>query len=118
MLAHMSALSQGFATLRESSQRFADACSTQCWLVLATAGCRLLLKTVTVLGSCDCGGMVTLSVEAELTRGLVDRSALTADSDPGVGLITCKSVVFGQRAKQQPSARSSACGLPDSRQQG
>ena len=88
--------------------------STQCWLLLAAACCS---KTVKVLGSCDCGGMVTLGVEAVLIRGVVDRSVLTADFDPGVGLITCESVVFGQRIKQQPSARSSACGLPDSRLQ-
>ena len=52
--------------------------------------------------------MVTLGVEAVLIRRVVDRSVLTADFDPGVGLISCESVVFGQRAKQQPSARSSA----------
>ena len=67
--------------------------------MLATAGCRLLLKTVKVLGGCDCGSMVTLGVEAVLIRGVVDRSVLTADFDPGVGLITCESVVFGQRAR-------------------
>ena len=82
-----------------------------CWLPL-------LPKTVNVLGSCDCGGRVTLGVEAGLIRGEVDRNVLTADLDPRVGLITCDSVVFGQKAKQHPSARSSACGLPDSRQQG
>ena len=82
--------------------------------MLATAACRLLLKTVKVLGSCECGGMVTLGVEAVLIKGVVDRSVLTADFDPGVGLITCESVVFGQRAEQQPSARSSTCDLPDS----
>ena len=84
--------------------------------MLAT-GCRLLLKTVKVLGDCDCGGMVTLGVKSVLIRGVVDRSVLTADFDAGVRLITCESFVFGQRAKQQPSARSSACGLPVSRQQ-
>ena len=49
-----------------------------------------------------------LVLEAVLIRRVVDRSVLTADFDPGVGLITWESVVFGQRAKQQPSARSSA----------
>ena len=58
--------------------------------------------------------MVTLGVEAVLIGGVLDRSVLTAEFYLGVGLITCESVVFGQRAKQQPSARSSACGLPDS----
>ena len=109
MLAHMWALSQEFAIATVSR-----------WLLdtmLATAGCRLLLKTVKVLGGRDCGGMVTLGVEAVLIRGLMDRSVLTADFDSGVGLITCESDVCGQRAKQQPSARSSACGLPGSRQQ-
>ena len=72
--------------------------------MLAAAGCRWLLKTVKVLGNCDCGGMVTLGVEAVLIEGVVDRSVRTADFDLGVGLITCESVVFGQRAKHQPSA--------------
>ena len=62
--------------------------------MLAAAGCRLL-KTVKVIAGCDCGGMVTLGAEAVLIRGILDRSLLTADFDPGVGLIICESVVFG-----------------------
>ena len=60
--------------------------------------------------------MVTADVEAVLIRGIVVRSVLPADFDRGVGLLTCERVVFGQMGNQQPSAWSSACGLPGSRQ--
>ena len=68
--------------------------------MLGTAGCRLLLNTVKVLGGFDSGGLVTLGVDAVLIRGVVDRSVLTADFDTRVWLITCESVVFSHRAKQ------------------
>ena len=84
--------------------------------MLATAGCRLLLKTVKVLGGCDCGGMVTLGVEAVLIRRVVDRSVLTADFDPGVGLITCESVV-SKGPNSNPPRGVALFGLPGSRQQ-
>ena len=67
----MSALSHGFTMLR------------------ATAGCRLLMKTVEVFGGCDCGGKVVLDVEAVSPRGVIDRRVLTADVDARLGVITC-----------------------------
>ena len=49
------------------------------------------MKTVGVLGVCDCGGsVVVLDVEAVSPRGVVDRRVLTADVDAGLGLITCE----------------------------
>ena len=84
--------------------------------MLGTAGCPLLLKTVKVLGGCDCGGMGTLGVEGVLIRGIADRSVLTADFDRWDGLITCESKVFGQRAEQQPSMWSIAWDLLGSQQ--
>ena len=52
----------------------------------ATAGCRLLMKTVE---GCNCGGKVILDVEAAFPRGVVDRRVLTTDVDAGLGLIPC-----------------------------
>ena len=47
------------------------------------------MKTVGVLGGCDCGGKVTLDVDAVSPRGEIDRRVLTADVDAGLGLMTC-----------------------------
>ena len=47
------------------------------------------MKTVGVLGGCDCGGKVILDVEAVSPRGAVDLRVLTADVDAGLGLMTC-----------------------------
>ena len=69
-------------------------------LPLAAACCRLLLKTVEVLGGCDCGGKVVLDVEAVSPRGAIDRRVLTADVDACVGLITCVRKLFSQIARQ------------------
>ena len=57
------------------------------------------MKTVGVLGGCDCGGEVILDVEAVSPRGLTDRRVLTADVDAGVGLVTCVRKCFGQAAR-------------------
>ena len=57
------------------------------------------MKTVKVLGGCDCGGdVVVLDVEAVSPRGVVDRRVLTVDVDAGLGLITCERSWFGQVA--------------------
>ena len=49
------------------------------------------MRTVGVLGGCDCvGNVVVLDVEAVSPRGVVDRCVLTADVDAGLGLITCE----------------------------
>ena len=59
-------------------------------LLLAAAGCRLLLKTIRNLGGCDSGGkVVVLGVEAVSLRGVVDRRVLTAEVDASLGLTTC-----------------------------
>ena len=42
------------------------------------------MKTVGVLGCCNCGGKVILDVEAVSPRGVVDRRVLTADVDAGL----------------------------------
>ena len=57
VLGHMSALSHGFTTLAGT-------------LLRATVGCRFLMKTVGVLGGCDCDGEVIVpDVEAVFPRG-------------------------------------------------
>ena len=43
------------------------------------------MKTVRVVGGCDCGGKVILDVEALSPRGVIDRRMLTADVDAGLG---------------------------------
>ena len=49
------------------------------------------MKNVGVLEGCDCGGkIIVLDVLAVSPRGIVDRRALTADVDPGLGLTTCE----------------------------
>ena len=74
-----------------------------CWDNLwATAGCRLLLKTVGGFVRCDCGSDVILNVEAVLSEGVVDRSVLTADVNAGLGLITCERDGVGQIARLSP----------------
>ena len=55
-------------------------------MLRATAGCRLLMKTVKGLGGCN-GGKVIFDVEAVSHRGVIDRRLL-ADVDTGLGLIT------------------------------
>ena len=63
------------------SQAFTSLVGTNCG---ATAGCRLLLKTVGGFARCDCGSDVILNVEAVLSVGVVDRSVLTADVCAGL----------------------------------
>ena len=46
-------------------------------MLRATAGCRLLMKIVEVLGGCDCDGKVILDVDAVPPRGAIDRRVLT-----------------------------------------
>ena len=49
------------------------------------------MKTVLVLGGCDCGGkVIVLDVEAVSPLGVVDRRVLTVDVDARLGLITCE----------------------------
>ena len=50
-----------------------------CTCLRAIAGCRLLMKTVGVLGGCGCGGkVIVLDVEAVSSRGAVDRRDVDA----------------------------------------
>ena len=81
------------------SQAFTSLVGTNCG---ATAGCRLLLKTVGGFVRCDCGSDVILNVEAVLSVGLVDRSVLTADVCAGLGLTTCERDGVGQIARLSP----------------
>ena len=49
------------------------------------------MKTVGVLGCCECGGKVmVLDVEAVSPQEVVDRRVLNADVDADFGLLTCE----------------------------
>ena len=85
-------------------------------MLRATAGCRLLMKSVEVLGGCDRGGEVVLDVEAVSPQRVVDRSVLTADVDTGLGLKTCARKCFSQRARLSSFQRSGTGGTPHSSQ--
>ena len=94
----MLALSHGFTTL-------AGTCYE---LSLAAA---FVMKTVEVLGGCDCGGKVVLDVEAVSSRGVTDRRVLTAVQVLGSYPVT------GDDSARWPNLAEWRRGSPDSSQQ-
>ena len=71
------------------------------------------MKTVEVLGGCDCGGKVIPNVEVASPRRVIDRRVLTSDVDAGFGLITCVRKWFSQMARLHSFWRRGTGGTPD-----